>query len=157
MQAKQVLFGSAAREKILHGARQLADAVRITLGPRSKSVLIQKKWGVPTVCNDGVTIAREMELSDPEENLGAHMLRQAAERTGDAVGDGTSTALIINCMALCSFPTRSHLTRTTVCLASRDWLPRATALRTSPTSSTTAAASCRLGLSRSGSSRSGAR
>ena len=95
MQAKQVLFGSAAREKILHGARQLADAVRITLGPRSKSVLIQKKWGVPTVCNDGVTIAREMELSDPEENLGAHMLRQAAERTGDAVGDGTSTATIL--------------------------------------------------------------
>ncbi len=95
MTAKQVLFGSAAREKVLRGATQLADAVRITLGPKSKSVLIQKKWGVPVVCNDGVTIAKEMELADPEENLGAQMLRQAAEKTGDAVGDGTSTATIL--------------------------------------------------------------
>ncbi len=95
MTAKQVLFRSAAREKILRGASQLADAVRITLGPKSKSVLIQKKWGAPIVCNDGVTIAKEMELEDPEENLGAQMLRQAAEKTGDAVGDGTSTATIL--------------------------------------------------------------
>jgi chaperonin GroEL len=95
MSAKQVLFRSAAREKILRGATQLADAVRITLGPKSKSVLIQKKWGAPIVCNDGVTIAKEMELEDPEENLGAQMLRQAAEKTGDAVGDGTSTATIL--------------------------------------------------------------
>ena len=95
MTARQVLFGSAAREKVLRGATQLADAIRITLGPKSKSVLIQKKWGVPVVCNDGVTIAKEMELADPEENLGAQMLRQAAEKTGDAVGDGTSTATIL--------------------------------------------------------------
>jgi chaperonin GroEL len=95
MTVKQVLFRSAAREKVLRGATQLADAVRITLGPKSKSVLIQKKWGVPVVCNDGVTIAKEMELEDPEENLGAQMLRQAAEKTGDAVGDGTSTATIL--------------------------------------------------------------
>src|SRR6188472_4575676 len=95
MAHKQVLFRSAAREKILRGATQLADAVRVTLGPRSKSVLIQKKWGAPIVCNDGVTIAKEMELEDPEENLGAQMLRQAAEKTGDAVGDGTSTATIL--------------------------------------------------------------
>jgi chaperonin GroEL len=95
MTAKQVLFRSAAREKILRGTAQLADAVRLTLGPKSKSVLIQKKWGTPVVCNDGVTIAKEMELSDPEENLGAQMLRQAAERTGDVVGDGTSTATIL--------------------------------------------------------------
>ncbi|HSD73521.1 MAG TPA: chaperonin GroEL [Steroidobacteraceae bacterium] len=95
MTAKQVLFRSAAREKVLRGATQLADAVRITLGPKSKSVLIQKKWGVPVVCNDGVTIAKELELEDPEENLGAQMLRQAAEKTGDAVGDGTSTATIL--------------------------------------------------------------
>lgn len=71
----------------MHGTSQLADAVRITLGPKSKSVLIQKKWGAPIVCNDGVTIAKEMELEDPEENLGAQMLRQAAEKTGDLVGD----------------------------------------------------------------------
>jgi len=93
--AKQVLFGSAAREKILRGASQLADAVRVTLGPRSKSVLIQKGWGPPIVCNDGVTIAKEFELKDAEENLGARMLRQAAERTGDVVGDGTSTATVL--------------------------------------------------------------
>ncbi len=95
MTAKQVLFRSAAREKVLRGATQLADAVRITLGPKSKSVLIQKKWGTPIVCNDGVTIAKEMELEDPEENLGAQMLRQAAEKTAELVGDGTSTATLL--------------------------------------------------------------
>ena len=95
MAYKQVLFHSAAREKVLHGATQLAAAVRITLGPKSKSVLLQKSWGVPIVCNDGVTIAKEMDLEDPEENLGARMLRQAAEKTGDAVGDGTSTSTIL--------------------------------------------------------------
>ncbi|HBK04486.1 MAG TPA: chaperonin GroEL [Acetobacteraceae bacterium] len=93
--AKQVLFRSTAREKILRGTTQLADAVRVTLGPRSKSVLIEKKWGAPVVCNDGVTIAKELELKDPEENLGARMLRQAAEKTGEVVGDGTSTATVL--------------------------------------------------------------
>src|SRR6476646_2234276 len=95
MPHKQVLFRSAAREKVLRGATQLADAVRVTLGPKSKSVLIEKKWGAPLVCNDGVTIAKEFDLKDPEENLGAQVLRQAAERTGDSVGDGTSTATIL--------------------------------------------------------------
>jgi chaperonin GroEL len=95
MAHKQVLFRSEAREKVLHGATMLADAVRVTLGPKSKSVLIEKKFGAPIVCNDGVTIAKEMELKDPVENLGAQMMRQAAERTGDAVGDGTSTATIL--------------------------------------------------------------
>ena len=95
MPHKQVLFRSAAREKILRGATQLADAVRVTLGPKSKSVLIAKKWGSPVVCNDGVTIAKEFDLKDPEENLGAQVLRQAAEKTGELVGDGTSTATII--------------------------------------------------------------
>ena len=95
MAHKQVLFRSAAREKILRGTTQLADAVRVTLGPRSKSVLIEKKWGIPIVCNDGVTIAKEFDLKDAEENLGARMLRQAAEKTGDMVGDGTSTATIL--------------------------------------------------------------
>lgn len=95
MPYKRLLFHSAAREKILSGATQLADAIRVTLGPKSKSVLIQKKWGQPIVCNDGVTIAKEIELKDPEENLGAHVLRQAAVRTGEAVGDGTSTSTIL--------------------------------------------------------------
>ena len=95
MPHKQVLFRSVAREKLLRGAAQLADAVRVTLGPKSKSVLIQRKWGVPLVCNDGVTIAKELDLEDAEENLGAQMLRQAAEKTGEAVGDGTSTSAIL--------------------------------------------------------------
>src|ERR1039458_10343508 len=95
MAHKQILFRSAAREKALRGTTQLADAVRVTLGPRSKSVLIEKKWSAPIVCNDGVTIAKEFDLKDPEENLGARMLRQAAEKTGDMVGDGTSTATIL--------------------------------------------------------------
>ena len=92
---KRVLFRSEAREKILKGATLLTDAVRVTLGPKSKSVLIKKPWGSPVVCNDGVTIAKEMQLKDPEEDLGAQMLRQAAEKTGDAVGDGTSTSTIL--------------------------------------------------------------
>jgi chaperonin GroEL len=95
MSHKQVLFRSAAREKLLRGATHLADAVRVTLGPKSKSVLIQRKWGAPVVCNDGVTIAKELDLEDAEENLGAQMLRQAAEKTGEAVGDGTSTSAVL--------------------------------------------------------------
>ena len=95
MAHKHVLFRSAAREKILAGCEKLANAIRLTLGPKSKSVLIQKKWGVPLVCDDGVTIAKEFDLEDPEENLGVQMLRQAAERTGDNVGDGTSTSTIL--------------------------------------------------------------
>jgi chaperonin GroEL len=95
MAHKKLLFQLQAREKILRGAAQLTDAIRVTLGPRSKCVLIEKKWGAPLVCNDGVTIAKELELKDPEENLGARMIRQAAERTGDAVGDGTSTSTVL--------------------------------------------------------------
>jgi chaperonin GroEL len=95
MAHSKIVFRATAREKILSGATQLADAVRVTLGPKSKSVLIQNKWGNPTVCNDGVTIAKRIDLLDPEENLGAQMLRQAAERTGDAVGDGTSTSTVL--------------------------------------------------------------
>jgi chaperonin GroEL len=95
MSAKHLLFESEAREKILRGATALADAVRVTLGPKSKCVLIGRKWGRPVVCNDGVTIAKEIELKDPDENLGAQMMREAAERTGDLVGDGTTTSTII--------------------------------------------------------------
>ena len=95
MAAKHLLVNSAAREKVLHGALELADAVRVTLGPKSKCVLIEKKWGRPLVCNDGVTIAREFELPDHEENLGVQVIRQAAERTGDLVGDGTTTSTLI--------------------------------------------------------------
>jgi len=92
---KQVFYRSEARERLLRGVSALADAVRVTLGPKSKCVLIEKAYGLPVVCNDGVTIAKEMQLQDHVENLGAQMIRQAAERTGDAVGDGTSTATIL--------------------------------------------------------------
>jgi len=95
MSHKQVFFRSEARERILRGVTALADAVRVTLGPKSRCVLIEKTFGLPIVCNDGVTIAKEMELKDRVENLGAQMIRQAAERTSDAVGDGTSTATIL--------------------------------------------------------------
>jgi chaperonin GroEL len=91
----RLLFRDQAREKVLAGAAALADAVRITFGPRSKSVLMGRKWSAPIVCNDGVTIARQVEPKDPEENLGARMLRQAAERTGDLVGDGTTASTLL--------------------------------------------------------------
>jgi chaperonin GroEL len=95
MPHKKLSFRSDAREKVLRGATAMADAVRVTLGPKSKSVLIGKSWGPPIICNDGVTIAKEFVLKDPEENLGAQMLRSAAERTGEMVGDGTTTSTIL--------------------------------------------------------------
>jgi len=95
MAAKQFQFHADARQSILRGASVLADAVRVTLGPKSKCVLIERKFGRPIVCDDGVTIAKEVELKDPDENLGAQMVREAAERTGDVVGDGTTTATLL--------------------------------------------------------------
>jgi chaperonin GroEL len=95
MSHKHLLYRSEAREKVLRGATAIADAVRVTLGPRSKCVLIEKKWGAPIVCNDGVTIAKAFSLKDPDENLGAQLLRGAAERTGEAAGDGTTTSTLL--------------------------------------------------------------
>lgn len=95
MSHKRILFGADARAKVLRGVDAMADAVRVTLGPKSKRVLIEKKWGSPLVCDDGVTIAKELELQDAEENMGARMMRQAAERTGEVVGDGTTTSILL--------------------------------------------------------------
>ncbi len=95
MPSKHFQFQTEARQSILKGAEILANAVRVTLGPKSKSVLIEKRFGRPIVCDDGVTIAKEVELKDPEENLGAQMVREAAERTGEAVGDGTTTSTLL--------------------------------------------------------------
>ena len=95
MSHTRLLLHDQAREKILAGATTLVDAMRLTLGPRSKCVLIEKKYGAPIVCNDGVTIAKEVRLEDPQENLGARMIREAAVRTGDEVGDGTTTSAVI--------------------------------------------------------------
>ena len=95
MAYKTMLFHTAAREKILRGVNELADAISITLGPKSKSVLIQRSYGPPIVCNDGVTIAKEATWQDPVENLGAQMLKQASEKTSENVGDGTSTSTVL--------------------------------------------------------------
>ena len=95
MSAKQIHFRSEAREKVLRGTAALTDAIRVTLGPKARCVLVQKKWGRPIVSDDGVTIAKEIELEDAEENLGAQMIRQAAEQTGDRVGDGTTTSTVL--------------------------------------------------------------
>lgn len=95
MSVKQLLFRADARERLLKGSAIVWDAVRVTLGPKSKCILLGRKFGQPLVCNDGVTIAKEIELQEPVENLGARMIREAAERTGDQVGDGTSTSTIL--------------------------------------------------------------
>lgn len=97
MAHKRLHFHAEAREKVLHGAQALADAVRVTLGPKSKSVLVERKYGAPLVCNDGVTIVKQLDLEDAEENLGVQVLRQAAERTGEVVGDGTTTSTLLAC------------------------------------------------------------
>ena len=93
--ARQLHFRGEAREKVLRGATALTDAVRATLGPKAKCVLIERRWGKPLVSNDGVTIAKEVALVDHDENLGAQVLREAAERTGELVGDGTTTSTIL--------------------------------------------------------------
>jgi chaperonin GroEL len=91
----ELLFRDEARAKLLAGAGALADAVRGTLGPESRSVLLERKWGTPLVCDDGVTIAKQVKLKDPVENLGAQLLRDAAVQTGDTVGDGTTTSTLL--------------------------------------------------------------
>src|SRR6266550_2488032 len=93
--AKQLSFGDDARHKIVHGIRKLADAVRVTIGPNGRNALISKSYGAPTVTKDGVTVAKEIELEDPWENMGAQLLKEAATKTNDAAGDGTTTATVL--------------------------------------------------------------
>ena len=93
--AKQILFDEAARKKALRGVNALADAVSVTLGPKGRNVLIDKKFGSPTVTKDGVTVAKEIDLQDPYENMGAQMVREVASKTSDAAGDGTTTATVL--------------------------------------------------------------
>ena len=95
MSHTELLFRDEARAKLLKGTAALADALRGTLGPESRSVLLERKWGTPEVCDDGVTIAKRIVLKDPVENLGARLLRDAAVQTGDAVGDGTTTSTLL--------------------------------------------------------------
>ena len=93
--AKQILFDEAARKKVLKGVTTLADAVSVTLGPKGRNVLIDKKFGSPTVTKDGVTVAKEIDLQDPYENMGAQMVREVASKTSDLAGDGTTTATVL--------------------------------------------------------------
>jgi chaperonin GroEL len=95
MAAKQLLFSEQARAKILEGVETLAKAVKVTLGPRGRNVVLDKKWGSPTVTKDGVTVAKEIELDDPYLNMGAQMVREVASKTSDVAGDGTTTATVL--------------------------------------------------------------
>jgi chaperonin GroEL len=95
MAAKQLLFNEDARNKILKGVEKLARAVKVTLGPKGRNVVLDKKWGSPTITKDGVTVAKEIELQDPYENMGAQMVREVASKTSDIAGDGTTTATVL--------------------------------------------------------------
>ena len=93
--AKQLLFDDEGREALLRGVAKLSNAVKVTLGPRGRNVMLDKKWGAPTVTKDGVTVAKEIELTDPVENIGARMVREVASKTSDVAGDGTTTATVL--------------------------------------------------------------
>src|ERR1700724_1783499 len=90
--AKQIVYGDQSRQAILRGVNQLADAVKVTLGPKGRNVVLEKKFGGPNITKDGVTVAKEIELADPLENMGAQMVREVASKTSDVAGDGTPTA-----------------------------------------------------------------
>ena len=93
--AKSLEFDEDARRALERGVNRLADAVKVTLGPKGRNVVIDKKWGAPTITNDGVTVAREIELEDPTENLGAQLAKEVATKTNDVAGDGTTTATVL--------------------------------------------------------------
>src|SRR6186997_408239 len=95
MAAKEVRFSSDARDKMLRGVNTLANAVKVTLGPKGRNVVIDKSYGSPRITKDGVTVAREIELEDKFENMGAQMLRSVASKTNDIAGDGTTTATVL--------------------------------------------------------------
>src|SRR5205807_10663418 len=92
--AKQIIYSEHSRQAILRGVNQLADAVKVTLGPKGRNVVLEKKFGGPNITKDGVTVAMEIELKDPLENMGAQMVRDVASKTSDIAGDGTSHATI---------------------------------------------------------------
>src|SRR6187402_1622577 len=95
MSAKEILFDVQAKNKILAGVDTLANAVRVTLGPRGRNVVIEKSWGAPVVTKDGVTVAKEIELEDKFENMGAQMVKEVASKTSDVAGDGTTSATVL--------------------------------------------------------------
>src|ERR671937_47778 len=95
MPAKQLVFREDARKALKRGVDQLAEAVKTTLGPKGRNVALDKKYGAPSVTHDGVTVAKDVELSDPFENMGAQLLKEAASKTNDVAGDGTTTSVVL--------------------------------------------------------------
>src|SRR5437867_10136908 len=95
MSAKEITYAEDCRQSVLRGVNKLADAVKVTLGPKGRNVLIDKKFGNPTITKDGVTVAKEIELEDPIENMGAQMVKEVATKTSDIAGDGTTTATVL--------------------------------------------------------------
>src|SRR6187397_963721 len=95
MAAKEIVFSSQARAEIAKGLNTLANAVKVTLGPRGRNVVIEKSWGAPTVTKDGVTVAKEVELENKLQNMGAQMMKEVASKTSDVAGDGTTTATVL--------------------------------------------------------------
>src|SRR5258708_25631822 len=93
--AKQIKYGKEAREALINGVNKLADAVVTTLGPKGRNVALDKKWGAPNVVHDGVTVAKEIELPDAFENMGAQLVKEASSKTNDVAGDGTTTATLL--------------------------------------------------------------
>ncbi|HDK16335.1 MAG TPA: molecular chaperone GroEL, partial [Nitrospirae bacterium] len=93
--AKQLAFGEEARRSILNGVTILSDAVKATLGPKGRNAVLDKKFGAPLITKDGVTVAKEIELKEPYENMGAQLVREVASRTSDVAGDGTTTATVL--------------------------------------------------------------
>lgn len=93
--SKEIKFGEDARKKMLDGVNKLADTVKVTLGPKGRNVVLDKSFGAPLITNDGVTIAKEIELDDPYENIGARLVKEVATKTNDIAGDGTTTATVL--------------------------------------------------------------
>src|SRR3984893_2123641 len=93
--AKQIVYGEHSRQAVLRGMNQLANAVKVTLGPKGRNVIIDKRFGSPTITKDGITVAKEIDLRDPIENMGAQMVREVASKTSDVAGDGTTTATVL--------------------------------------------------------------
>ena len=93
--AKTILFGSEAREKLKKGVDTMANAVKLTLGPKGRNVILDKKFGAPSVTKDGISVAKEIDLKDPVENMGAQLVKEVASKTADSAGDGTTTATLL--------------------------------------------------------------
>ena len=93
--AKEILFAEEARRAMIRGVNKLADTVKVTLGPKGRNVILEKKFGAPQITNDGVTIAKEIELEDTFENMGAQLVKEVATKTNDVAGDGTTTATVL--------------------------------------------------------------